>query len=47
MQSGWAASHWGDEQRMLSQPGRSTESALSGEPSDLGDWRRSAASAAA
>jgi hypothetical protein len=46
-QSGWAASYWGDEQRMLSRPGRSTEPALSGEPSDLGDWRRSAGSAAA
>jgi hypothetical protein len=47
MQSGWAASHWGDEQRMLSRPGRSTEPELSREPSDLGDWRRSAASAVA
>jgi hypothetical protein len=37
----------GDEQRMLSRPGRSTEPALSGEPSDLGDRRRSAASAVA
>jgi hypothetical protein len=32
---------------VLTRPGRSTEPALSGEPSGLGDWRRSAASAAA